>query len=86
MIRMISVREAQWLIHEDILDKGALQLQEGIVDIELTKAPPMTSGERKNQTNNGWFHYRSEGVMIVNAMPLIKILGGCFVTVHITIR
>ena len=70
MIRMINVCEALWLSHEDILDKGALQ--EGIVDIELTEAPPVTSGERKNQTNSGWFHYRTEGIMIVNAMPLMK--------------
>ena len=86
MIRMISVREALWLSHEDILGKGALH--EGIVDIELMEAPPVTSSERKNQTNNGWFHYQTEGVMIVNAMPLMKPLGNqsCFVPIHKTIR
>ena len=86
MIRMISVREALWLSHEHILDNGALE--EGIVDIELTEAPPVTSGERKDQTNSGWFHYRTEGVMIVNARSLMKPLGNqlCFVPVHITIR
>ena len=62
---MISVHEALWLSYEDILDKDALQ--EGIVDIKLTEAPPVTSGERKNQTNSGWFHYQTKGVMIVNA-------------------
>ena len=86
MIRMISIQEALWLSHEDILSKGTLQ--EGIVDIELTEAPPMTSGERKHQTNSGRFYYRTEGVMIVNVRPLMKPLGNqsCFVPVHITIR
>ena len=86
MIRMINVREALWLSHEDILGKGALQ--EGIVDIELTKAPPVTSGERENQTNSGWFHYWAEGVMIVNVRPPMKPPGNhsYFVPVHITIR
>ena len=85
MIRMISVCQALWLCHEDILGKGALQ--EGIIDTELTEAPPVTSSERKNQMNNGWFHYRTEGLMIVNARPMLKPLSNqsCFVPVHITI-
>ena len=69
MIRMISVCESLWLSHEDILNKGALQ--EGISNTELMEAPPMTSGERKNHKNSGLFHYRAEGVMIVNARPLM---------------
>ena len=86
MIRMISVHEASWLSHEDILDKGSLQ--EDIVDIELTKAPPVTSGERKNQTNSCRFHYRIEGVMIFNTRPLMKSFGNqsCFVPAHRTIK
>ena len=86
MIRMINVHEALWLSHEDILGKGALH--EGIVDIKLTEAPPVISGDRKNQMNSGWFHYRTEGVMIVNVMPMMKPLGNqsCFVPVHRTIR
>ena len=35
----------------------------------------MTSGARKNQANGGWFQYRTEGVMIVNARPLMKPLA-----------
>ena len=83
---MINVHEALWLSHEDILGKGALQ--EDIIDMELTEAPPVTGGERKNQTNSKWFHYRTKGVMIVNVRPLMKSLGNqsCFVPVHITIR
>ena len=70
---MISVCEALWLSHEHILGKGALE--EGIVDIELTEAPPMTSSERNDKTNSGWFHRQTEGVMIVNAKSLMKPLG-----------
>ena len=85
MIRMINVREALWLSHDYILGKGALK--EGLIDIELIEGPPMTSGERKDQKNNGWFHHRAEGVMIV-ARSLMKSLGNhpCFVSIHRTIR
>ena len=86
MIQMISVCEALWLSHEHILDKGALE--EGIIDIKLTEAPSVTSGKRKDQTNSGWFHHQTEGVMIVNAGSLIKSLGNqpFFGLVHIIIR
>ena len=86
MIQMISVFEALWLSHEHILCKGALE--EGIVDIELKEAPLVTSGKRKDQTNNGWFHHRTEGVMTVNARSLMKPLDNqlCFVPVHKTIK
>ena len=73
MIRMINVCEALWLSHENILGKGALE--KGIVDIELIEAPLVIGRERKNQTNSGWFHHRTKGVMIVNNKSLMKPLG-----------
>ena len=32
----------------------------------------MTSSERENQTNSGWFHHWTEGVMIIKARALMK--------------
>ena len=48
----------------------------------------MTSSERDNQTNSGWFHHQTEGVMIIKARPLMKTLGNqsSFVPIHRTIR
>ena len=34
----------------------------------------MTSSKRENQTNSGWFHQRTEGVMIINGLIVIRFL------------
>ena len=48
----------------------------------------MTSSERDNQTNSGWFHHWTEGVMIIKARSLMETLGNqpSFVPIHRNIR
>ena len=48
----------------------------------------MTSSERENQMNSGWFNHWTKGVMTIKARALMKTLSNrpSFVLVHITIR
>lgn len=79
---MIRIDKTRGLMHIDIFMEKSLE--EGILDIKLTKRPAFRHCKSKDCANGRRFDYRTEGFLIINALSLMKAFGykAGFVAIH----
>jgi hypothetical protein len=71
-VRVSRVGEARGLAVEDCLRESTME--EDIFHVELLNGPGMGDNSGEHHVNSGWFHNRSEGLIVVDTEALSETL------------
>ena len=80
-----GIHKTRWLSHVHLLLKNAMK--KGVLDIQLTQAPPTRDCNGENQANSDRFDDGTECIIIVQDISLFEPLGNesCLMTINCSI-